>query len=227
MWLRIAQDFTLIGTDQVLTRHRILSGSMSTDPTRMYLNRMAVLEKHLGPEPDEETEGDAVVRRAYGRNFLISCIEYLQVRDCACADRCLRKMAAVCPELLLEPDTFYLLGCGSQPKGWMGDFSSVKLDESAAELIVMLDRLFDGPQANDELAQYRRTAYANAYLSMGLLSYGAHRYPDSRRFLLRSVLASPRTGLRPHTVATMTKSLPLADQFVRQLVRRRSGTNSS
>ena len=101
MWLRITRDFTLVGTDQVLIRHRILSGSMSTDPTRMHLNRLAVLEKHLGPEPDGMIDANGDTRRAYGRTYLVSCIEYLQVGDTAQAYRCLQSMANVCPDLLL------------------------------------------------------------------------------------------------------------------------------
>ena len=78
MWLRITSRHKIIGTSQVLTRHRILPGSMSADPIRMFNNRMAVVEKHFGPEPTNEEDLTSLKRRAYGRAYLVSAVEYLQ-----------------------------------------------------------------------------------------------------------------------------------------------------
>ncbi len=52
MWLRIARRERVVGTARVLSRHRVLPGSMSSDPARMIRNRLQVLARHLGPQPE-------------------------------------------------------------------------------------------------------------------------------------------------------------------------------
>jgi tetratricopeptide (TPR) repeat protein len=207
MWLRTTSRYKVTGTHQVLTRHRILPGSMSTDPIRMFNNRMSVVAKHFGPEPTDQEEPTSLKRRAYGRAYLISSVEYLQYHNVDRAYDLFCKMAEVCPDLLTQLDTFYELGCGDQPKGFRGDFTSLNAEHNATVLLDMLGRLFDDQQLTGELKGYRRPAYANAYLALGLLNYGARQFQAAKHFLLRAVISDPRYGLNRQLIVTFLKSL--------------------
>jgi glycosyltransferase involved in cell wall biosynthesis len=215
MWLRITSRYRISGTNQILTRHRILPGSMSTDPIRMLDNRLAVLKKHFGEEPMDDAHG-SLKRYSYGRAYLASSVEYRQYGDEETAFECLRKMAKVCPDLLTQQDTFYQLGCGDQPKGSLGHFASLDLQHNAQVLLDTLDRLFGDSEVRMRLAGIRSPAYANAYSALALLSYGARRFQDTRRFLGSALIADPRHAFSRWFVATWLKSLlgaRLVDNF--------------
>lgn len=226
MWLRVTKSFNIIGASQVLTRHRILPSSMSTDPTRMFTNRLAVLQKHFGPATADGNQENSLKQRAYGRTYLISGVEYLQFRDLGRVYSCLREMAHLCPALLLELDTFYQLGCGSQPKGSLGHFHSLDLAGNAQTLFALLDRLFAEPALAVQLIPYRRRAYAYAYLALGLLSYGAQRYGLTRHFLLRGIAAGFHHGLNGRALVTLLKALPGVNQLVKQRLKLMQGNLS-
>ena len=216
MWLRITRNYKIICTTKILTRHRIISGSMSTDPVRMLNNRLAVLTKHVGEEPDDRDEEVRVQRRAFGRAYLGSCVEYLQYGDNDHACECFKKMATICPALLTELDTFYQLGCGDQPKGSMGDFATIDLRRNGKVLLDMLDTFFDNTTKNLSREDYRRVAYASAYYALGLLGYGARQVQISRYYLSKAVITNPRLGFNRQLVATWLKSLlgaGLIDRF--------------
>lgn len=207
MWLAISRRYKTIGTTRVLTRHRILAGSMSTDPARMFKNRMAVIAKHFGPEPTAAADWTDALRRVYASGYLTSAVEYLQANDQAGVYHCLHKMVYTDPRLLTELNTFYELGCGSQPKGYRGDFTSIDVTRNAAVLIELLDRLFNEGEVRSKIANYRSAAYANAYFALGLLSYGARRFPETRSFLLRALAHSPAYMLNRRLVTIFLKSL--------------------
>lgn len=217
IWLKMARQFKIIGTNKVLTRHRVLSGSMSSDPARMLSNRLAVIQKHFGQEPEDPTVWSPTQRQAYGRAYLTSAIEYMQYHDAAQAYVCLRKMAAINSDLLTELEPFYELGCGDQPKGSRGDFATLDVTRNAEVVIHMLDSLFDDTQAGIDLRGQRRAAYANAYFALGLLSYGARQFRQARGFLLRAATIAPNLGLQSRFVTTLLKSLPGAPLLVDQL----------
>jgi glycosyltransferase involved in cell wall biosynthesis len=214
MWLRITSQHKIVGTTKVLTRHRILPGSMSTDPIRMLNNRLAVLKKQIGDEPASVSERTRIQRRAYGRAYLVSVVEYLQYHNQDGAYECLTGMARVCPELLAQLDTFYQLGCGDQPKGSLGDLASLDVQCNARVLLGLLDRLLGDPQLADNVRGYWRPAYANAYLAIALLNYGARQLQEARRFLLRAAVMSPRYGLRRQFLSLWLKSLLVGTKFV-------------
>jgi glycosyltransferase involved in cell wall biosynthesis len=207
MWLRTTSRFRVIGTHQVLIRHRILPGSMSTDPIRMFDNRMSVLAKHFGPEATDQEEPTSLKRRAYGRAYLISAVEYLQYHDVDRAYELFRKMAEVCPNLLTQMDTFYELGLGDQPKGFRCDFTTLNAENNTPVLLDMLSRLFEDQQLTGKLKGYQRLAYTNAYSALGLLNYGARKFQSARFFLLRAIISDPRYGLKRQLVVTFLKSL--------------------
>lgn len=218
MWLRITRTHKIIGTSQVLTRHRILAGSMSTDPTRMLNNRLAVLNKHFGPESMLHKNAASPERRAYGRAYLTSSIERLQAQDQAGAYTCFKNMANVCPDLLTELDTFYQLGCGDQPKGALGDFSSLNIQHNDQLVFGLLDKLYSDPTIANRLKPYRRPAYAKATFALGLLSYGANQLDKTRGYLFRTMATAPSAVLNRRFTSILVKSL-LGGRLVNSLKR--------
>ena len=206
MWLRFTKKFRIIHSPQVLTRHRILRGSMSTDPLRMLTNRLAVLSKHVGSEPADSNDPDPIKGRAYGRAYLAGCVEYIQLGDENQAFKCFQKIANLCPELLTEIDTFYQLGCGDQPKGFMGDLASLNVKRSSLPLLNMMKGLFDGAGTSKKVKRLERTSYARAYYALGLLAYGTREFRESRRFFTQAVLASPQLSLNGKLIGLWLKS---------------------
>jgi glycosyltransferase involved in cell wall biosynthesis len=215
MWLRITSRHKIVGTTKVLTRHRILPGSMSADPIRMFSNRVAVVEKHFGPEPASGEDLAGQKRRAYGRAYLVSAVEYLQYHEVDRAYEMLQNMVALCPDLLTQLDTFYELGCGDQPKGFRGHFATLDIQHNARVLFEVLDRLFDDQPETGKLKGYRRPAYANARFALGLLYHGARQFREARRFLLGAIIAEPKYGLNRQLVVTLLKSILGAGLFGR------------
>jgi tetratricopeptide (TPR) repeat protein len=206
MWLRISSRFNIVGTTQVLTRHRILPGSMSSDPKRMMENRFAVLDKHFGGEPLSEDGALEHVREAYGRAYLASCVEYLQVDDLEKARTSFLGMADGYPELLEQTDTFYQIGLGDQPKGYLGDFSSLNLDRSSQVLLSMLDDLFATEELADKVEEYRSVAYGHAYYALALLNFGARRFTQARRFFLAAFRHDPALAKNRQFITTWPKT---------------------
>lgn len=206
MWLRFTKKFKIIHSPQVLTRHRILRGSMSTDPLRMLTNRLAVLSKHVGSEPVDENDPDPIKRRAYGRAYLAGCVEYIQFGDENQAFQCFQRMANICPELLTEIDTFYLLGCGDQPKGFMGDLASLNVKRSSVPLLNMMKSLLEDAGTGQAVKRFERTSYARAYYALGLLAYGTGEFRESRRFFAWAVMASPTLNLNGKLLSLWLKS---------------------
>jgi glycosyltransferase involved in cell wall biosynthesis len=221
LWLRIARDFKIMGTTRILTRHRILPGSMSSDPTRMLTNRLIVLGKHVGAlDEDSPSTWTLIQRCTYGKVYLKAVVEYLQVENVQQAHLYFKKMAEIAPDLLTRQETLYEIGCGRQPKGSRGDFSSLDIEQNSRTLLGLLDSLFSQRTLSPRLKSERRRIYARAYLVLGLLSYGADHFAQARRFLLRAVTADPLSSLDTQLVTTLLKSL-LGSRFVNSLRRRK------
>jgi glycosyltransferase involved in cell wall biosynthesis len=221
MWLRITGQYKIIGTTHILTRHRILPGSMSTDPTRQFQNRLAVVKKHFGPEPLNDLAWTDAQRRAYGRAYLVSAVEYLQVHNETRAYECLCAMVNACPSLLAQLETLYELGCGDQPKGFRGHFASLNLEYNAQVLIRLLDKLFNDPQLT-KLKNKRQAAYATAYYALGLLGYGKGHYQAARRFFLRAIRFEPKFIINQVLLVSLMKSL-LGARAISWLKQKRQG----
>lgn len=201
MWLRVSSRYRLVGTSQVLTRHRVLPHSMSTDPLRMHRARLAVLEKHFGAQPGAEAQ------RAIAHAYLRSAVDYLEHGDDAQAFECARHMAAVQPELLSELEPWYELACGHQPRGYHGDLRSLDLERSARTLVTILEQVFDAAAMRDGARRGWRRAYGIAFLCLGLLGYGARRPRTARRFLWRALRSDPRQALSSRWVRTLASNI--------------------
>lgn len=190
MWLRITRQFRIIHTTRVLTRHRILPGSMSTDPTRQFKNRLNLVKKHFGDEPAPGGAWSGDQRRAYGRAYLTSAVEYLQAHNESRAYECVYAMVNAWPELLTRVETLYELGCGEQPKGYRGEFASVDMEQNYQTLMRFLLKLSYAPELNG-FSQYRRAAYARTHYAFGLLAYGQDNTRAARRFFFTAVRYQP------------------------------------
>ncbi len=191
MWLRITANHRIISCNEILTRHRVLAGSMSSDPTRMVDNRLRVLAKHLGPEPEHVGGRETSTHRVYGQAYLLSTVEYLQTHNLQRAYESLSRAAELCPQLFLEMQTFYELGCGHQPKGNHGNLAELDVANSTKTTLELIERLFHDPQSEHRLRDKERKVYAKAYFALGLLAYGAQKIQFARRFLLQALIHDP------------------------------------
>ena len=206
MWLRITDIFKIIGTNHVLTRHRVLPGSMSSDPIRMFNNRIAVIKKHLGPEPDEYTPPGDKRRRVYGYAYLITAVEYLQYQDPAEAYKFLYQAALYSPTLFTQMSTFYELGCGSQAKGSRGDLMNLDLTHNAETVLGFIERLFGESELPQAFLANRAEVTAVAYYALGTLNYNANRLPQARRYLLAALKNGPANISSGQCAKTIAKS---------------------
>ena len=205
VWLRVTKKYKIIHIPEILTRHRILPESMSTDPLRMLTNRLAVLKKHVGDEPS--TGDSSLLNRAYGRAYLGSCVEYLQYGDRERAYECFRKMANIYPDLLTETDTYYQLGCGDQPKGSMGDLGSLNVKNSSLPLLDMMKSLFIDPEASDAVKGLERASRAQSCFVLGLLAYNTREFSEARRFFLRAIMNEFKLLFNGQLISLWLKSL--------------------
>jgi hypothetical protein len=181
---------------------------MSSDPARMLNNRLDVLKKHLKPIATDSAHWTTTQRCAYGHVYLTSATEYLQIHDEDKAYDGLLKMVRIYPELLGDLDTFYELGCRDQLKGNRGNCTDLNVQFAAKTLINTLNKMFNDQRAPSGIRSYRRLAYTNAYLALGLLSYGARNYQLARGYLIRALIFNPIYGIKHHTFTTIIKSLP-------------------
>ncbi len=187
MWLRVARREQVVGTSRVLSRHRVLSGSMSSDPARMIRNRLQVLAKHLGPPPTEVTAQNRAIRRAYGKAYLSAAVEHLQGGDRSGAVAYLAQMARLYPEGFEEVGTFYELGCGDQPKGYRGHFPTLPFRRNRAIAREMLQALWAEPG----LRARRGAVQAASHLALAMLAYGVQEQAEARGHLLQAVRSRP------------------------------------
>lgn len=220
VWLRAAKKYKIIHSTKILTRHRILPGSMSTDPLRMLNNRLAVLKKHVGEEP--AATGDSEAHRAYGRAYLGSCVEYLQYGHSKQAYQRFQSMANTCPSLLTEIDTFYQLGCGDQPKGSMGDLKSLSVKHNSQSLLAMMTRLFADASTVNPVKRLQQAAYAKAYYTLGMLAYNTSELAEARQFLSRAIWSDSKLPLKKQALSLWFKSAlnPKAITLLKNIKRR-------
>ncbi|MEZ4731867.1 MAG: glycosyltransferase [Caldilineaceae bacterium] len=221
MWLRITAQHTIVGVDAVLTRHRVLAGSMSSSPERMVQNRFAVLHKHLGPLPTPISTATMSQRTAYAQANLLSAIEYLQIHQEERAYAHLYQAAQIHPPLFTQVSTFYELGCGGQPKGWRGDLRNLNLAENERVLLYLLGRLLeDGPPPLPfALYAQRWQIYAAAHFALGLLYYNTGNSGAARRQFWQSFLYQPWLSVQRRFATMMVRSL-LGAQTIQWLKQR-------
>lgn len=195
MWLRVAKSHKIICTERVLTRHRILPASMSSDPVRMLDNRLAVLRKHVGPEPADGS-GAYLHRCTYGHVYFTSALEYEQSGDSATSMRYLTKAATIYPEIMTDVSTFYEVGCSMQPKGSRGYLAQLDIQQSEEAVQKVLDRLVVGKDSPASVAPLRRKICAVAFWALSLLAYGSGNSSETQRYLWRVFKHEPASLIK-------------------------------
>jgi glycosyltransferase involved in cell wall biosynthesis len=207
MWLRFSQRYSILGIEEPLVRYRVVPGSMSRDPERMIRNRTAVLQKYFAEKKSPGPGKSVDYRRALGKSHLRGVIEHLQAGNERQAYNHFRDAFLNCPQIGTDVETFYLVGQGAQPMGYRGEFSTLDLESNIALLFGMLDRLFADKQVAEKLEGLARSTYGNAFLAMGLLSYGAQRFRLARRLLLHAAAKCPGVAFERQFVTVFLKTL--------------------
>jgi glycosyltransferase involved in cell wall biosynthesis len=139
MWLRFSRHYCLAGISDVLVAYRVVTGSMSSNPRQMHLNRLYVLKKHVGEEPGQA--GHSQAHEAYANAYLRGAVEFFQFGDTASGYACLLKTACFFPPLLLEYAPYYELACSSQARGSEGQAGQLAVAEQQKMLLGLVDRL--------------------------------------------------------------------------------------
>jgi hypothetical protein len=123
------------------------------------------------------------------------------------AFECFQRMSNIFPTLLGEVDTYYQLGCGDQPKGSMGDLSSLNVKHSSAPLLAMMKRLSVDAGTSETVKRLDRKSRSTAYFALATLAYGTREFGVMRRFLRKAVLNDLKLLFNGHLVSLWGKSL--------------------
>ncbi len=201
MWLRLSRQFLIRGTPERLVRYRVVTRSMSSDPSRMLNFRMAVLDKHLS---EKETPA-SLAREARGNALLRATVEYLQNEDLTNAVGTYVRMVQAYPRLATSERTYFEIACGTQPRGFAGDSGSFDPSAAAYVLSAMLEKLETA--SPPVTAAMRRKAFAKTRLALGKLCYASKNPGLSRRFLLEAAAADPGLTLAPHMWSRFLRSM--------------------
>jgi len=216
MWFHFAERYNVVGVDKVLARYRVVNDSMSSiNPLPMLDSSLAVLQKRYGLESDI-TQRPSPQRQAYGRCHITAAVEFLQADRVEEAYLQLQRGINISPELLVEYDIFFELGCGNQTRGYRGYFPTLDVQHNATILFNLLERLFSDSETTKAIKAYESRAYANAYLAIGMLSYGTGALKDARNLLLQAIATHPPYGFNRSIVGTLLKSL-LSPQLLSKL----------
>lgn len=218
VWLRFSRHYTLVGIDDVLIRYRVVAGSMSSNPRRMLVNRLAVLAKHVGSRPT--VGGDSSVHQAYAYAYFRAAVEYYQVGDRSEAYKCLLDAVSVFPQLLLDHATYYELACSEQARGSHGDATQLDLGQKQEQLFDVVRQLTSEPslQSSLQVAVQDGTQLplsllqAQALWAIGLLHYQAGNNGAARRALARAGRLNPSLFRNRRFTAILGRSMAGARQ---------------
>jgi hypothetical protein len=214
----MARRFRFVGTPRQLVGYRLVAESMSSVPAHMAHYRLAVLAKHLDPVNGETQPNRA---RVFGLAHLRNVIEYLEAGDLTGADRHLRQMVAHDPSILLDPGTFYEIGCASQPRGYRGDVATLDLARAERLIAEVLKRLFYAEPLHGGDRHLETGARAAAHFALGKLAYARTDLALARRQVMASAKSNPTMVIRPEFLALALKSL-FSRRLLDVLRRRRS-----
>jgi len=206
LWLRFAQQFTIIGTNDVLLRYRIMPQSLSSDPSIVLDHRIAVLKRYLGITDIDETNWGSEQREVIGRSYLATVYEYIQLHDIEQTYHHLKRAYNMAPQLVSDENVMYEICLGDQPKGYRGSFKSINLDRNAELIQYLLVRLFDDPNTSDYVMRQQKKAFGYSYLALGLISYGMREFRDARRYLFLALIRNPIFLLSGSLLITLLKS---------------------
>jgi glycosyltransferase involved in cell wall biosynthesis len=191
LFLRLAKVCTLIGVPQTLMKLRVHENNVTRDTQAFCRFRLALTTKHFGSsEAGEPQDWPEDKRRAFAHAFLACAVRYFQDQVPEEGWRYVKTAVLVWPKLLSGLDFFFELAFAGQSRAYRGRVDLVDIQGNGAELLRQLERLFTDTSPGVRL--FRRTAYGNAYLTLGILSDQAGDWVTARRYLMRAVTTNLR-----------------------------------
>lgn len=207
MWLRVAQVYGFAGIAQPLLNYRVHSHNMSADPVYMLRYQTMVVHKHFGPPLGDPAQWPLSRQRAWAAVAYFAAQGYFLRGDDANGQSFLRQTFEANPALTAQVDLFYELGCVEQPLGQRGDPRTLHLPRNAARLLSALTAIFEDSSLASRVQAQRQTAFAHAYLALGLLAYHSHQRKQARRFWWQALRYEPRLVWQRDFVTWLAKSL--------------------
>jgi glycosyltransferase involved in cell wall biosynthesis len=206
MWIRVSEVYPFLGIPRVSALYRVHGGGLSSNIDHMFTDSLKAVGKHFGPQEGDPATWPIERRRAYAMAYLTAALAYFQRNDLDHGRSDLATAFRLYPPTAERVDVFYELACGDQPRGWRGDFATHSMENNQKSLLDSLAYVFDSERATGEVKAVRDLAYANAYLALGLLAYGAGELGKSRSMMLRAVSYRPSLALDPQVSTRVAKS---------------------
>lgn len=215
LWLRIAEEFAVIGLEEPLAFYRIHPESYSTNGVRMHTTRFAVLAKHFGSLDGIPGSWPEAKREAYACGYRSSAYELLQQKDPDMAWKLLSEGARIWPPLLAEVETYYEFALGDQQKGQRGRADLLDLPAREKDILSRLSILF-ADETDDGVKSQHRVTHARAYLALAMLADQAGDWGLARGYLRKAVRLDPALFVRPEIMRRLAK-LHAGQQLVHRL----------
>ena len=109
------------------------------------------------------------------------------------------------PTLLQRLDTFYEIGCGTQPRGKRGSVAAIDVVANGRSLFRHLDQFFTDHAANKAVQKQFVNAYSTANFALGMLSDQSGQWTQARSYLLQAVRAKPALIWQPQLLRRLVK----------------------
>lgn len=208
LWLRLLPQEQFIGTSEILVRYRLHGRSLSTDPNGMQRAARKVIEKHFGPDDDENWETWSwEKRRAYGGLYRYFVLISVQREDDWYSAGChLSRAIQIDPTLAEDIDLFYDLAHGAQPLGHRGTAYQLDLSENARRLLIMVKSI-SWEIANGRTDHVFSRAMGTAWYALALLADHSGARSSGRRFLFNALKSQPRLWRDPRFVKHLLKAM--------------------
>jgi len=212
MWLRMARQFRIIGVPQPLMCYRIHATNTMSDVSAFCEAQLAFAQKYFGDLADDGSNASEATRAAYGYAYRSIALKYIETGRQSDGWAYLSKAAALYPEVLGRLDTLYELACGDQPRGYRGKVELLDIPRNGEEMLRQLDLLFGS--AAPAVRAWRRAAFGNAYLALGMLSDQAKSWSAARGHLLRALRENPKLVVAPGVLRRLLKVTFLTPRLV-------------
>ncbi len=189
MWLRLAEQFSIIGLPRPLVRVRVHGGNTIGSMNMLLHYRMLIVHKHFGLPKGDPATWSVDKRRAYAYAYAYAATAHFQTGEAAPGWQSMEEACLIWPELLQRLDIFYELVVGDQPRGYRGQADRLDIVRNGDKLLAWLAGLFS---RHVDLSALKSAAYGNAYLALGMLSDQARHWTDARRYLNKAIRSNPR-----------------------------------
>lgn len=206
MWLRVAQVYAFAGIAQPLLNYRVHGSNMSGDPEYMLRYQTMVVHKHFGAPEGDPSQWPAPRQRAWAATSYFAAQGYFLRGDDAKGQAFLRQAFEANPALTAQVDLFYELGCVEQPLGQRGNPATLNLPKSADQLLSALNAIFNDPTLAARVQNKRRTAFAHAYLALGLLAYNSQQREKARAFWVQALQHAPYLAAQRAFLARLART---------------------